>query len=115
MPTLRYHGGSIQTDDDGFLLNGAQWTPEIAEAIARGAGIERLTDKHWKVIAQCREDAARRGDPPGGGRLSRLSGLPSEELERLFSGDAERMIARIAGLARPAAPKRQKDGSGVAT
>ena len=50
MPTLRYHGGSFQTDEDGFLLNGAQWTPETAEAIARGAGIGRLTDKHWIYV-----------------------------------------------------------------
>lgn len=101
MPTLRFNDGSIQTDEDGFLLNGNQWTPAIAEAIASSSGIDRLTDKHWKVIAQCREEAARGGQTLGAGRISTMSGLDGTELMRLFPGDPEKLIARIAGLPRP--------------
>jgi len=101
MPTLRYHGGSVQTDDDGFLLNGTQWTPEIADVIAKGSGIDRLTDRHWKVIALCREDAARSGRALDARRISRLAHLEKTELIRLFPGRPERLIARIAGLPCP--------------
>ena len=89
MPTLRFHDGEIQTDEDGFLLNGNQWTPEVADAIAKGIGIQELTDKHWKVIAQCREDAARHG--------------------RTLDGNPEQMITRISGLPRPHGAKTVND------
>jgi tRNA 2-thiouridine synthesizing protein E len=101
VPTLDHHGISVQTDEDGFLLNGNQWTPEIAELLAGEAGIAPLTDKHWQVIAHCREDAARSGHAPDCGRISKLSGLRMDELERLFPGDPKYLIARIAGMPRP--------------
>jgi TusE/DsrC/DsvC family sulfur relay protein len=101
MPTLDHHGVSVPVDDDGFLLNGIQWTPDLAECLARTTGIARLTDRHWQIIALFREDAARRGNPPGVGRLSRLSGLEQVEIVDLFPGDSALMIARIAGLPRP--------------
>jgi tRNA 2-thiouridine synthesizing protein E len=101
MPTLSTNDGSVQTDECGFLLNGSQWTPAIADAIAKGLGIAELTDKHWKVIAQCREDAARCGMSLDGARISKLSGLDRVELMRLFHGEPEQMISRISGLPRP--------------
>jgi len=74
------------------------WTPDQAEALAREAGIPRLTDRHWKVIALCREEAARCGDRPGTERISELSGFDREELLRLFPGEPGRLAARIAGI-----------------
>jgi sulfur relay (sulfurtransferase) DsrC/TusE family protein len=74
------------------------WTPDQAEALARDAGIPRLTGRHWKIITLCREEAARRGDGPGIDRICALSGFNRDELLRLFPGKPERVVALIAGL-----------------
>jgi tRNA 2-thiouridine synthesizing protein E len=101
MPTFDCAGRSVQTDDDGYLLDGAQWTPEVAELLARNAGIDPLTDRHWKVIALCREDAARQHRQPGMRRLSRLVHYDAVELDRLFLERASELVPRIAGLSKP--------------
>ena len=93
--------GQIQVDDDGFLLDQARWTPEVAELLARSGGIARLTDKHWKVLALCREEAAPGGRLTGAGEISKLAGLDEEQLRDLFPGDPARLAARIAGLPCP--------------
>ena len=74
------------------------WTPDQAEVLARDAGIPRLTDRHWKVITLCREEAARSGGRPGIDRISELSGFNRDELHRLFPGEPDRLAALIAGL-----------------
>jgi tRNA 2-thiouridine synthesizing protein E len=101
MPTLDFEGQTVQTDREGFLLDGSQWTPEVAEHLARLAGIVRLTDRHWKVIALCREDTARERRQPGIKRLARLTHYETDQLERLFLDRASELIPRIAGLPRP--------------
>ncbi len=102
MITLTYQGCKVDVDAEGFLLDSSQWTPEIAGEIAREVGIDPLTERHWKVITFCREDAARQGKPPGLRRVARLSGVDSKELHRLFPEDPGRLTARIAGLPKPA-------------
>jgi hypothetical protein len=69
-----------------------------APAPARRARIGSLDDRQWTVIASCREEAARTGQPPGPQRLEVLTGLDAEELKRLVPGDVEALVARIAGL-----------------
>jgi tRNA 2-thiouridine synthesizing protein E len=95
---LEHDGQVVQIDADGCLVDPTQWTPEIAEALARRAGIAALTDLHWKIIALCREEAARRGRTPDARSLSSLSGLDIGELRQLFSDEPARLAARVAGL-----------------
>ena len=108
MRTCEYARHAVQTDDDGFLLDGDQWTPEIGEEIARKLGIWPLTGEHWNVLTFCREDAAREGRPPGIRRIANLSGVGMKSLQRLFPGGAGRVAARIAGL--PNDPGRARPG-----
>jgi len=84
-----------------------EWTPEVAEVLARSAGIDRLTDKHWKVLALCREEAACGGCLSDIGEISKLAGMEEARLHELFPGDPARLVARIAGLPRP---KSTNDG-----
>lgn len=63
MPVVDYAGQSIEVNEEGFLVDSSQWTPEVAEAIAKDIGIDALSDQHWKVITFCREDAANQGTP----------------------------------------------------
>ena len=101
MQTQEYAGLDLQTDDEGFLLDSSQWTPEVAEAIAGEAGLATLSDRHWKVITFCREDNADRGQPPGLRRISKLSGVSMKELYQLFPKGPGKLAARVAGLPKP--------------
>ena len=98
MPVAEYAGVAVHVDEGGFLLDGTQWTPDVAEAIAAEAGIAPLTAEHWTVIAQCREDGARRGFSPCLERLSELTGLPEARIGQLFPGSPGALVARVAGL-----------------
>jgi TusE/DsrC/DsvC family sulfur relay protein len=95
-----YRGHQVDTNDEGFLNDAAAWTPEIGEAIADEIGL-RLTPEHWKVIAFCREDAAREGQPPGLRRIAKLSGVGTKELYALFPKGPGKLAARVAGLPKP--------------
>jgi dissimilatory sulfite reductase related protein len=100
MPQHEYAGHQVEVNAEGFLLNPDQWTPEVAEAIARESGMT-LTLDHWRIITFCREDAAREGQPPGLRRISKLSGVGTKELYALFPKGPGKLAARIAGLPKP--------------
>lgn len=94
-------GKPIHFDEEGFLSQQAEWTPELGEALAREAGIT-LTPQHWKVIDFCRADAAKNnGLSPGLRRISQLSGVGMKELYALFPKGPGKLAARIAGLPKP--------------
>jgi TusE/DsrC/DsvC family sulfur relay protein len=95
-----YRGHEVTVNDEGFMTDASQWTPDIGEAIADEVGL-RLTPDHWKVITFCREDAAREGQPPGLRRISKLSGVGTKELYALFPKGPGKLAARVAGLPKP--------------
>lgn len=96
-----YAGKSITVNEEGFLTDSSQWTPAIAEEIAREAGVGPLNEKHWQVLTFCREDAAREGQPPGVRRVAKLSGVDMKQLYALFPKGPGKLAARIAGLPKP--------------
>lgn len=100
MPLREVAGRMIEMNDEGMLIDRNQWTPEIAEALAREAGIV-LTPRHWTVITFCREDAARQGTPPGLRRIAKMSGVETKELYQLFPKGPGKLASRIAGLPKP--------------
>lgn len=94
-------GKPIQLDAEGFLAQRSEWTPELAEAIAREGGIA-LTPRHWQVIHYCRDDAAKNdGLSPGLRRISQFSGVSMKELYALFPKGPGKLAAKIAGLPKP--------------
>ena len=101
MPIRTYAGKEVSVNAEGFLLNAAEWTPRVAEEIAKETGINALTDKHWQVITFCREDAAREGQPPGVRRIAKLSGVEMKDLYQLFPKGPGKLASRIAGLPKP--------------
>jgi TusE/DsrC/DsvC family sulfur relay protein len=101
MPTRDYAGVSIQTNEEGFMTDSSQWTPQVGEAIAREVGIWPLSEKHWSVITFCREDAAREGQSPGLRRIAKNSGVDMKALYQLFPRGPGKLAARIAGLLKP--------------
>lgn len=102
MPWREYAGRQIEVTSEGFLLDAELWTTDVAEAIAKEVGIV-LTPAHWKILAFCREDAAREGQSPGLRRISKVLGVPTKELYALFAKGPGKLAARIAGLPKPKA------------
>ncbi len=91
---------TVAFDAEGYLQNPADWTPELAEAIAAREGIQ-LTDKHWQVIRFCREKAAETGKSPTLRQISLGTGIPIKELFQLFPKGPAKRVAKIAGLKKP--------------
>ncbi len=100
MPQREYAGQTVEVDQEGFLADRHQWTPEIGEALAREAGVV-LTPRHWTVIDFCRADTEKEGAPPGLRRIAKLSGVDTKELYQLFPKGPGKLAARIAGLPKP--------------
>ena len=96
----QYRGHQVDVNDEGFMTNASEWTPEVGEAIAHEIGLA-LTPDHWRVITFCREDAAREGQPPGLRRISKLSGVGTKELYALFPKGPGKLAALVAGLPKP--------------
>ena len=94
-------GREIEVNDDGFMLNPDQWSPEIAAELAQEAGNDPLTEKHWEVIDFCRRDAAAKGTPPGVRRITKNTGVSMKEMYGLFPGGPGILAARLSGLTKP--------------
>ena len=101
MLTHAYAGRTVTIDAEGFLTDRTQWTPEMADEIAREVGLGPLTPEHWQVIGFCREDTARTGQSPGLRRVAQMSGVGMKDLYRLFPKGPGKLAARIAGLPKP--------------
>jgi tRNA 2-thiouridine synthesizing protein E len=103
MSVAELAGKTVDFDEEGYMSDSSQWTPEVAEALAGEAGITSLTAEHWKVITFCREDAAKEGQPPGLRRIAKMSGVGTKDLYKLFPKGPGKLAARISGLSKPKA------------
>ncbi len=101
MSTATIAGHDIEVNEDGFMMNPDQWTPEIAAEMAREVGIDPLTDKHWQVIDFCRRDAADKREPPGVRRITKNAGVSMKEMYQLFPKGPGILAAKISGLTKP--------------
>ena len=72
------------------------WTPGVAEELAGREGIA-MGEKHWCVIANLREFIARNQRIPTLLEVSATCGMTPMELKRLFPGEVEEVLARLAG------------------
>lgn len=47
-------GQALRTDEEGYLVDPSDWSPEVARTLARRENVE-LTDEHWAVLRFMRE------------------------------------------------------------
>ena len=100
MSTATIAGMAVELDAEGFMTDAAQWTKEIAEAIAADNGIT-LTDRHWEVIDFCRADNEAKGTPPTVRRITKGTGIPTKEIYQLFPKGPGILSSKISGLPKP--------------
>lgn len=101
MSVAELAGKTVEVDEEGFLVNPNDWTPEMAPMLAKEVGIEELTEAHWKVINWCREAAADSGKSPTLRQITTGTGISTKELFKLFPKGPAKKVAKIAGLGKP--------------
>jgi tRNA 2-thiouridine synthesizing protein E len=101
MTTTLIANRPVDIDAEGFLTDPAQWDEELAEQIARDAGIPDLTERHWLVVRFMRERYLQTGAAPSIRSLGKESGVPIKELYELFPKGPAKLAARIGGIPKP--------------
>lgn len=101
MTTMMLANKDLEVDAEGFLLHPEQWNESVGEAIAREAGIEPVTERHWKVVKFMRERFLATGSAPSIRALGKESGVPIKELYELFPKGPAKLAAKIGGIPKP--------------
>ena len=101
MSTREIAGKVVEFDEEGFMVNPDDWTKDIAAELAKEAGIEELTEGHWTVIDFSRTDFKEKGEAPGLRRITKMGGVPTKQLYKLFPKGPAKKVARISGLGKP--------------
>lgn len=106
---LDIEGKTIRTDDEGYLIDPADWTDEVADALARQERIE-LTGEHWVAIRFMREYYEQHQIAPDSRHvikhLTQQSGrghAGRNDLFKLFPYGYVKQACKIAGMRRPRA------------
>lgn len=55
MTTIEIAGQKIELDNDGFLKNMDNWTPEVARELAKMEGYSNLDEERYEIIRFMRE------------------------------------------------------------
>ncbi len=101
MPTTLIGGRPIDVNTEGFLTQYDQWDEELAVVLAGYAGVDELTEEHWKVLRFLRSDYPARKETATLRRVSAVGGFDMKELFQLFPGKPAKKMAYIAGLPKP--------------
>ncbi len=43
------NGQTVETDEEGYITNLSEWTPELGAVIAKAEEVD-MTDEHWAVV-----------------------------------------------------------------
>ena len=99
-----FKGKEIPTDERGYLLNTADWSEELAEAMAEAEGI-KLTEKHWDIINYLRDEYFNNnGNQPNTRTIIKAMSekwgekVKQKDVYELFPLDPSKQAGRIAGL-----------------
>ena len=52
---LEVKGKTVETTDNGFLVDPNDWDEDVARALAAGEGVE-MTDQHWDIVRYLRDE-----------------------------------------------------------
>ena len=92
---------NVESNEEGFLVNPADWNKEIAVEIANEEGIAELTDAHWNIIDFSRANAESSGAAPTLRQITKGAGVPTKDLFKLFPKGPAKKVAKISGLGKP--------------
>ena len=90
----------LQTDNEGFLLNRNDWTPEVARQIATEDGYT-LTDLQMDYIVNARSMFDAEGIVPPLRKFIKEVGISKADLFQAFETGPMKLICKWGGLPRP--------------
>lgn len=109
---IEVNSKTIETDEEGYLVNPAAWNENVASVIAKAEKID-LTESHWSLIEIARDHYELHQQHLSGNELVHLLGKYLQEkphemrhdindyLYQLFPQSPEKQLAKIAGLPKP--------------
>lgn len=102
---FEFEGKTIETNDQGYLVNLDAWSQDMARAMARAESIDDLTERHWDVINYLRDEYFnnRESQPNTRAIIKAMSDQWGEKIKQgdlyaLFPLDPSKQGGRIAGL-----------------
>jgi len=98
MPELTVGGGTLEVNDDGFIVAPAQWNDEVAAALAAADGIATLTARHWTILRYIRGHYLEFQVPPLVRKLCKQTGFQLKEIYELFPAGPAKGACKVAGL-----------------
>lgn len=99
MNTTVMNGQNIELNEEGYMINPAQWTTEWANQIAAECEIE-LTEKHFDVLIWLREKQAE-GVALNIRKVGKSGLVDIKEFYQLFPGGPLKISSKIAGIPKP--------------
>ena len=107
MNELVVNGAAIAVDQEGYLLDLADWSEPVAAALAQAEGLE-LQAEHWEILRLLRAFYQEFQLSPATRPLIKYVALKlgpdkgnSAHLNRLFKGTPAKLAAKLAGLPKP--------------
>ena len=104
---IEVNGTNYETDEEGYLINLADWNKDIAEEIAKSENVE-MSDNHWEVVNFLREYYDEYQIAPAVRVLTKAIGKQlgeekgnSKYLYELFPYGPAKQACKIAGLPKP--------------
>jgi TusE/DsrC/DsvC family sulfur relay protein len=102
--SIEVSGKTIDTDENGHLVNYLDWAPDVAMALAAEDDIE-LTQEHWDVLEYLRDEYINNNNnQPMERQINKDMGkrwgkkISSKDLYNLFPRAPSKQGNRIAGL-----------------
>jgi tRNA 2-thiouridine synthesizing protein E len=94
-------GHEIIFDGEGFFSDPQQWNEEVAEALAREAGLTGMNQTQWMILRFLRTYYLENGRAPLNRQIKEGTGISLMETETLFPGGIKYGARRLAGLPNP--------------
>lgn len=101
------NGKSYETDEEGYLVNLADWNEDVGAALAQTEGVA-MTDQHWEVVNFLRDYYNEFQIAPAVRVLTKAIGKKlgpekgnSQYLYELFPYGPAKQACKIAGLPKP--------------
>jgi len=99
MEPILFNGTTIETDNNGYLKDSKQWSPDLAKYIAHTMNIE-LTEKHFQLLQWLREKYAE-GVPLTIRKVGNSGITDIKQFYQLFPGGPLKNASKIAGIPKP--------------
>ncbi len=107
MPNIDVNGKSYETDEEGYLVNLAEWNKDVAEYIAKTENVN-MSEQHWEVVDFLRGYYDEYQIAPAVRVLTKAIGKKlgpdkgnSQYLYELFPYGPAKQACKIAGLPKP--------------